>query len=451
MVKKILKTLTTNVGFKILAVFFAFTLWLVVYNLDDPNVSTTFTATVEIQNAQTVSDMNKCYEVIDGTGTVSFRVSAKRSVMKNLENSDFSAVADMSQIAINDDNAEGTVPITITANSYTNSVKITGATHYLKVTLEDQQTKQFVVTPKTKGTPAEGFTLGSVSVSDPNVIKVSGPASVVGQIDTVVATISVEGMSVDITDNVVPEFYDEDGKKVNTTKLSLISNTTVSVAAQILSMKAVPLRLVTGGNPADGYSVTNITTDPENIEIKGTSAVLNPISSIDIPQEVLNVTGADKNIVTTIDVSEYLPEGVTLVDSKEASVTITVVIQAYVSQNYEVPTTNIAVNGLDSAYTITYPQNTVAVKISGSTEDLAELSASTLKGSIDVAGMTEGTYSVPLTISLENGKYTQANVNVSIVLAKKETSGTQTTPSGGTTTPDAGNDSDSNADNTVTP
>src|SRR5574344_1525735 len=132
MVKKILKTLTTNVGFKILAVFFAFTLWLVVYNLDDPNISTTFTATVGIQNAQTISDMNKCYEVVDGTGTVSFRVSAKRSVMKNLENSDFSAVADMSQIAINDDNTAGTIPIAITANSYTNSVKITGVTHYLK-------------------------------------------------------------------------------------------------------------------------------------------------------------------------------------------------------------------------------------------------------------------------------------------------------------------------------
>lgn len=450
MVKKILKTLTTNVGFKILAVFFAFTLWLVVYNLDDPNISTTFTATVGIQNAQTISDMNKCYEVVDGTGTVSFRVSAKRSVMKNLENSDFSAVADMSQIAINDDNTAGTIPIAITANSYTSSVKITGVTHYLKVSLEDQQTKQFVVTPKTKGTPAEGFTLGSVSVSDPNVIKVSGPASVVGEIDTVVATISVEGMSVDIADNVVPEFYDEDGKKIDTTKLTL-SNTTVSISAEILSMKAVPLRLTTSGTPANGYSVTNITTDPENVQIKGSSSVLNPINSIEIPQEVLNVTGADKNIVTTIDVSEYLPEGVTLVDSKEASVTITVVIQAYVSQNFEVPTTNIAVNGLDSAYTITYPQSTVSVRISGSAEDLATLNAGTLKGSIDVAGMTEGTYSIPLTITLENGKYTQANTNVSIVLAKKQTSGSQTTTPGGTTNPDTGNGSDNNSDTNVTP
>ena len=37
-------------------------------------------------------------------------------------------------------------------------------------------------------------------------MKVSGPASVVNQIDTVVATINVDGMSTDITDRVTPVF-----------------------------------------------------------------------------------------------------------------------------------------------------------------------------------------------------------------------------------------------------
>ena len=34
--KKLLKTFTNNIGFKILAIAFAFILWLVVYNLNDP-------------------------------------------------------------------------------------------------------------------------------------------------------------------------------------------------------------------------------------------------------------------------------------------------------------------------------------------------------------------------------------------------------------------------------
>ena len=64
-------------------------------------------------------------------------------------------------------------------------------------------------------------------------MKVSGPASVVNQIDTVVATINVDGMSTDITDRVTPVFYDAQGEVVDTTKLTL-SVSTVNISAQIL-------------------------------------------------------------------------------------------------------------------------------------------------------------------------------------------------------------------------
>ena len=43
--KKLLKTFTNNIGFKILAIAFAFILWLVVYNLNDPVKTKTFTTT----------------------------------------------------------------------------------------------------------------------------------------------------------------------------------------------------------------------------------------------------------------------------------------------------------------------------------------------------------------------------------------------------------------------
>ena len=75
MAKKILKTLVNNLGFIILAVVLAFILWLVVYNFDDPKKSKTFTTNVTVENASAVTDMNKCYEVLDGTNTVTFTVT----------------------------------------------------------------------------------------------------------------------------------------------------------------------------------------------------------------------------------------------------------------------------------------------------------------------------------------------------------------------------------------
>ena len=56
MAKKILKTLVNNLGFKILAVVLAFILWLVVYNIDDPKKSKTFTTNVTVENASAVTD-----------------------------------------------------------------------------------------------------------------------------------------------------------------------------------------------------------------------------------------------------------------------------------------------------------------------------------------------------------------------------------------------------------
>lgn len=442
MLKKILKKLTNNLGFKLLAVLFAFAMWLVVYNIDDPSSSKNFTATVTIQNAQSVSDMNKCYEVIDGTGTVSFRVTAKRSILEKLDYSDFTAIADMSLMNVSDDGTEGSVPIAISANNYTSSVKVSGLTKYLKVSLEDLQEKQFVITADTKGKVADGFTLGDVSVSNPNVIKVSGPASVVGQISKVVATIDVSGMSVDISDNVVPVFYDEDDKTVDTTKLKLSSNT-VTVSAKILSTKEVPIHFNTSGTPADTYSVVEITSDPETVQIKGSSSVLNPISSLEIPEEVLNVDGANKDITTSIDISEYLPDGVSLTKNSQATVSVTIRIEPYTTQNYNIPVSNISVNGLDDNYNLAFGQTTVNAAVSGMSSDLSSLNANSIKGSIDVSSLGEGTHTVDVTLTLDADKFVQQATTTDVTITRKP-DGTTTT----TTNDDNTNHNTSNSEST---
>lgn len=446
MLKKILKKLTNNLGFKLLAVLFAFAMWLVVYNIDDPSSSKNFTATVTIQNAQSVSDMNKCYEVIDGTGTVSFRVTAKRSILEKLDYSDFTAIADMSLMNVSDDGAEGSVPIAISANNYTSSVKVSGLTKYLKVSLEDLQEKQFVITADTKGKVADGFTLGDVSVSNPNVIKVSGPASVVGQISKVVATIDVSGMSVDISDNVVPVFYDEDDKTVDTTKLTLSSNT-VTVSAKILSTKEVPIHFNTSGTPADTYSVVEITSDPETVQIKGSSSVLNPISSLEIPEEVLNVDGANKDITTSIDISEYLPDGVSLTKNSQATVSVTVRIEPYTTQNYNIPVSNISVNGLDDNYNLAFGQTIVNAAVSGMSSDLSSLNANSIKGSIDVSSLGEGTHTVDVTLTLDADKFVQQATTTDVTITRKPDGTTTTTTNNGNTNHNTSN-SESTGNNT---
>ena len=415
---KILKTLTKNLGFKILAVVFAFILWLVVYNTDDPTITVSYTTNVTVENASAVTDMNKCYEVLNGTNTVSFAVTAKRSVLNKLEDTDFTAVADMNRMIVNEDGDKANVPIEITSKRSNSSLKYNGKNKYLEVSLEDLMKSRFIITADTSGKVADGYALGEVTVTNPNVLNVSGPASIVNKIDSVVATIDVDGMSMNLSDNVIPALYDADGQEIDTTKLKL-SNTTVTISAKILSVKEIPLVFSTSGVPYGDNRVVEISSKPETIKVKGSSTTLNPLSSLNIPGDVLNVSGASEDITTTIDISEYLPDGVELVNASDATVTVTVRIEAYELKKFNLSTSQINVNGLDSNYDLSFDQSTVAVTVSGLKNDLNKLNTSQLSASIDVTDLGVGTHQVNLDLNLDEDNYAYQTITVTIEIKDK--------------------------------
>lgn len=415
---KILKTLTKNLGFKILAVVFAFILWLVVYNTDDPTVTVSYTTNVTVENASAVTEMNKCYEVLNGTNTVTFAVTAKRSVLNKLEDTDFTAVADMNRMIVNEEGDEANVPIEITSKRSNSSLKYNGKNKYLEVSLEDLMKRRFIITADTSGKVADGYALGEVTVTNPNVLNVSGPASIVNKIDSVVATIDVEGMSMNLSDNVIPALYDADGQEIDTTKLKL-SNTTVTISAKILSVKEIPLVFSTTGVPYGDYRVVEISSKPETVKVKGSSTILNPLSSLTIPGDVLNVSRAREDITTTIDISEYLPDGVELVNASDATVTVTVRIEAYESKKFNLNTSQITVDGLDTNYDLSFEQSTVAVTVSGLKDNLNALTVSQLSASIDVTDLGVGTHQVNLELSLDEDNYAYQTITVTVEIKNK--------------------------------
>ena len=140
-----------------------------------------------------------------------------RSILDKLDESDFEAIADMNQLVMDDDGSRGVVPIDIicTGNVNQNSVKLSSTTKNLKIALEDLMVKQFVVSARATGKVKDGYALGSVEVTAPNVLKVSGPKSIVQKITSVVATIDVSGMYDSWTTyKAQPVLYDRNGKEI---------------------------------------------------------------------------------------------------------------------------------------------------------------------------------------------------------------------------------------------
>lgn len=461
MLKKLGKTLTNNLGLKMLAGVCAVILWVIVVTIDDPAIVKPYTTSVTLKNQSFITNENKYFEALSGSNTVTFSVTAKRSIHERMSGYDFTAIADMERIELEADGTTGRVPITISTDKYSsNSVTISAKQSYIEVTLEDLGKTQKAVTAATVGTVADGCALGVVEIVGSNLIKISGPVSIVNQIDKVIATIDVEGMSTDLTYSAVPVFYDADGNVIDTTKLTL-NMSTVSVSAQILNTKDVALEFQTTGEPEEGYVMMGVDYSPKTVRIKGEAATLNPINKITIPAEVLDLTGVSENLVTTVDISAYLPTGTSLVLNSDAKVDVEVIMEPLVTKTYDVPVSNFTIENLRNGYKAefviddeypafdddyedgVYREKTIEVSVVGAESDMEELKVQDITGTIDMTGIGRGEHEVEIDIQFADERYAAAEpVSITVKVTGTPVSNTANSGTGNGTETGTGTGSD---------
>jgi YbbR domain-containing protein len=193
----------------------------------------------------------------------------------------------------------------------------------------------------------------------------------------------------------------------------------VTISAKILNVKEVPIELSTQGTPYGNYRVVEISSTPDSVKLKGTSSVLNPIVSIAIPASVLDVSGAREDISTTIDISEYLPDGVELVDSSNTTVKVNVRIEAYKSKDLKIKSSDIDVKNLESGYKLSFGMAEIPVTISGLQADLDILKASDLVASVDASDLEAGDYKITLDLKIDEEKYAYWPISVEVHIEKE--------------------------------
>lgn len=417
MKNKLKRAFTGNIGLKILAVVFAVALWYTVVNIDNPTQTKSFTTNVTVANADVLTDQGEYYSVDDADLNVTFRVTAKRSVLEQLSGSDFTAVADMNNL----DRDNSRIPIEITAEKYSSSVTISAKVHYLSVVIGKEQSSKFVIDAVASGTPADGFAAGE-TVATPNVITVTGPAETVSSIADVRAECDITGMNTDVKETVVPEFYDKNGKKMDTTGLEL-SVPTVTVSVEMLSTKELPITVQTTGTLADGLTLLSVSSSPQSVAVKGTGDALNSITGITIPGSVVNLSTITSDFTTTVDITSYLPDGVSLVDTDNSQVTISVKLQAKKTESFSIPTANLTVSNLPDSLSVSFPASTVTAEITGLQSDLDSLDASKITGSIDASGLSAGSHSVSVQLNLDSSVYTVSTITCDITLKEAKSNG----------------------------
>ena len=383
---KIKAMLTENLLLKIAALVFAVIIWLVVVNVSNPPQSRSITSNVEVINSEVLSQQGKYYRIPDGYNTVTFRVTAPRSVIEKLSSSDFKAVADLNNLE-NDTR----IPIEIQAVNHQNSITISNRKYYLTVEVGMEMEEKFIISPNIEGKPASGFIMESASV-EPNVIIIKGPENIVSKIDKVVAYCDISDINEPITENVVPTILDSDGKKVDTTNLSL-SLSTVSMSIKFTNVKAVTVELE-GSEGNDQVEVTNINISPASVKIQGNASVLNNITRIVIPESVINLRTLKEDISTTVDISQYLPEGASLAAGVSPEVSISVKVSGKNSKMIEIPVANISVKNLGDKAKCEFVDEVVKVEATGLPSALSGVDVNLLTARIDTQGLGAGEHTV---------------------------------------------------------
>ena len=293
--KRILTVIARNWTWKLASFALAFIVWFLVTNMDNPvTVRRFYNIPVTFRNTQVVTDAGQVFEVLDDSGMVgTVTVSARREVADTLTKDNIVAVADFNNLT-----SRNTVDIVFGVNRGSSSItSIGGSNNTLKLRIEEKK----------------GYVVGS-AVTAQNLIRISGPASRVDQVQKAVAEVDVTGQTTDAETQADIKLLNERGKVV--TDPSITQNiATVNVHVTILQTKTVPITLETSGQPADGYLLSgNPVVDPEEVEIAGKSATLSSIKEISLKGEEFSISGRKESLQLTVDLKPYLPDGVVFAD-----------------------------------------------------------------------------------------------------------------------------------------
>lgn len=419
--------LTHNLGLKILALVFSVGLWFVVNNITDPIGEKSFyNVPVEITNEDKITNEGKVYEVLEGTDTVNVKITGKKSVISYINKEDIRAVADLSELTF-----MNTVAIKVSSVKNNSELEFTPSVDNMKLSIEDMKQVQKMINTSTSGVPAEGYIVGTVTPSQ-NVVRLSGPESLIDQIDHVEAVANISGYATDINSSVELKFCDAEGNEIKSSSIKT-NISTINVAVTILGTKEVPLNFETQGKPATGYVVSSeMTMVPETVKIAGRKSALEGVTEITVTDDALDVDGLTEDMTTIINIRKYLPTGIQFAESSfNGNVSVTVGIEPLITREFEIPVRNFAVGNMPEGFEAVIQEfendevQNYKISLSGVEADIRRIKANDVIGVVDmqliaetqgITEWTEGSYVGEITFNLSDNIILKAPYSLTIVL-----------------------------------
>ncbi|PJI08927.1 MULTISPECIES: CdaR family protein [Clostridium] len=392
---------------RIMCFLAAFGLWMYITNYENPiktykikNIPVTINNTDSLKSSNLTLAPNQKFEItltIKGNAADIYKVKA----------GEFKIVADISSYAVKQ--GENNIPVQI-IKSPDNVNVVQGDNMWVSVRVDKIEKKSVAVAVKKQGKTTYLTELYE-AFSNPSKANISGASEAVSTVDHVEATAVIKSEDEDtFTSKAKLTAIDAKGNIVNGVEIEP-KNIDITLTKR-RKVKSAAINVVTTGQPANGVKIKSITPSISNIELVGTNDGLSNISSINTEAIDLSKISAAQ----TLNVKLVVPDGIKLANS-DNTVSVNIVTDNIIQKSFSV---NISTVNLGANLKSQMASNTVGVVVSGYQSVINGIKDGDIKASVDLSNLSEGTYSLPINLTLPSGvtKVSQTTDKINVTITK---------------------------------
>ena len=393
-------------------------MWLYVVNYISPESEATFYNIPVVFEGETALTTERNLIITDiSSTTVNMKISGNRSDLNKVNSSNIVIKIDLTKVY-----DPGETQLTY-SYSFPGDVP-QGALNVehkfpstITITTDAKKTREIPVKVVYSGSAPEGFITDTENaVLDYAFVNVTGPSTVVEQIDHARIDVDLSGRNESINESFVYTLCDKESKPVNAEQIVTdVAEIYMKLAIQRFQEVMLKLNITYGG----GTDESNVTVDmaPQSIRVSGSEKMLEELTELVVGSIDLSTIDADTSLTFPIN----LPEGITNL-SGVTEVTATIDFDNLISKKFTV--SNIQVVNVPEGMEYDLMNEALEVTLRGNAVLIGMLSADDISAVVDLSGKEPGTFTVKASIIISNSNFASIGEmgthSVSVTLTEAE-------------------------------
>jgi len=371
------RALLIDLSSALIALILALTTWVVAMREQSPIVQDRFSQPIPIE----VKNQGEDLLIVGGfEEEVTLLVRAPQKAWGDLEAEEFHAYIDLADLGV------GTheVPVKV---QHPGTVRVVEKSpDVVSITLDKAAQRRFRVEANILGDVPVGYRYG-VPLVTPSQVVVSGPQSLVDQVEAVVIDLQLRGEKTTMEKAFEPWPQNNIGGTVSGVEISPSQVMVQLPIEQESGYRDVSVKVVTQGTVASGYWISDMRVDPSTVTVYGDPQRVSELLGF-VETEPVDVEGANANLTRSVGL--VLPEDISLLGVGRVLVRISI-SPVLGGQTIRVSPT---LQGLAPGLGATVSPETVEVILAGPLADLSALQAEDVQVLLDLLDLGPGTYKI---------------------------------------------------------